>query len=493
MSSQRFEPVPDRDAATRLGAALRRIEYSEDAIDDLLGEDALSTDAADVPVHERRLRGDSSPLAIAARFFLLQLPVDLSAAAEALAQDGIDALLTLGLAAVDGQQLVPLGRLVPAEELLMAFDGFARGVDDPPQYVAPYTPTASWLASLTPRRHVARALDVGTGNGIHALLAAQHSDHVIATDVNQRALAFTAINAALNELDNIETRPGSLFEPVAGETFDLITCNAPYVVSPESRWEYRDGGLPADELSERVVRHAAESLTEDGYASLLVSWVAYDEDDPDARLDDWLDGCGCDAWVLGLAGADPLEHAAGWNEHLASEPDAFGAALDEWTDYFSSLGVEWISEGAVLLHRRSGQEHAIRVDPVDEESLEFAGDQIERVFASHARLAGLAKPDGLLDLVPVLAREVNVEHRREHGSREPETVLVLDEGTMTEYELDFDVAEVVALFDGDLTLGRAIDRVVRAYELDRREETELREDSLAEVTDLLALGIAELR
>ena len=93
----------------------------------------------------------------------------------------------------------------------------------------------------------------------------------------------------------------------------------------------------------------------------------------------------------------------------------------------------------------------------------------------------------------MLAREVNVEHRREHGSREPETVLVLDEGTMTEYELDFDVAEVVALFDGDLTLGRAIDRVVRAYELDRREETELREDSLAEVTDLLALGIAELR
>ena len=163
------------------------------------------------------------------------------------------------------------------------------------------------------------------------------------------------------------------------------------------------------------------------------------------------------------------------------------------TDYFSSLGVEWISEGAVLLHRRSGAEHAIRVDQVDEESLEFAGDQIERVFASHARLAGLAKPDGLLDLVPVLAREVNVEHRREHGKREPETVLVLDEGTMTEYELDFDVAEVVALFDGDLTLGRAIDRVVRAYELDRHEEAELREDSLAEVTDLLALGLAELR
>ena len=85
---------------------------------------------------------------------------------------------------------------------------------------------------------------------------------------------------------------------MAGETFDLITCNAPYVVSPESKWEYRDGGLPADELSERLVRQAAALLNDDGYASLLVSWVAHDEDDPDARLDDWLDNCGSDAWVL---------------------------------------------------------------------------------------------------------------------------------------------------------------------------------------------------
>ena len=67
---------------------------------------------------------------------------------------------------------------MPAEELLLAFDGFARGADDPVGFVAPYTPTASWLAALTPRRRAARALDVGTGNGIHALLAAAHSEHV---------------------------------------------------------------------------------------------------------------------------------------------------------------------------------------------------------------------------------------------------------------------------------------------------------------------------
>src|SRR4051794_38097144 len=110
MSSQRFEPVPDRDAAARLGAALRRIDYTEQAIDDLLGEDALATDAADVPIHERRLRGDDSPLATVARLFLLQVPVDLSAAVAALAREGLDALLTLRLAGVDGSTVLANGR-----------------------------------------------------------------------------------------------------------------------------------------------------------------------------------------------------------------------------------------------------------------------------------------------------------------------------------------------------------------------------------------------
>ena len=152
--------------------------------------------------------------------------------------------------------------------------------------------------------------------------------------MNPRALAFTSLNAALNGLDNIETRLGNLFAPVAGESFDLITCNAPYVISPETKWQYRDGGLPADEFSARVVEGAAAALDDDGYATLLVSWLAKSEDDPDGRVYEWLDGNGCDAWVLGLAGADPLEHASTWNDHLVDDHAALGKALDDWTAYF---------------------------------------------------------------------------------------------------------------------------------------------------------------
>ena len=150
------------------------------------------------------------------------------------------------------------------------------------------------------------------------------------------------------------------------------------------------------------------------------------------------------------------------------------------------LGVGWISEGAVLLHRRAGGEDAIRLDSAESDELEFAGEQIERVFASQARLAELDGDDALLDETVVLAREVRIERVTQPGEREPETVLALEEGTHAEFELDPDVAEVIGVLDGALTLGRAVDRVVRAFDLDKREAAELRRDTIAETEELLA-------
>ena len=63
-----------------------------------------------------------------------------------------------------------------------------------------------------------------------------------------------ADSEALNELDNVDFRAGSLFEPAAGERFDLITCNAPFVVSPDNHLVYRDSGFEGDGVTERIVR-----------------------------------------------------------------------------------------------------------------------------------------------------------------------------------------------------------------------------------------------
>ena len=85
------------------------------------------------------------------------------------------------------------------------------------------------LLNITPRTHVARTWDLGCGSGVQAAFAATHSDHVIATDIDEHALELTRQTAQINNLD-IETRLGSLATPVAEEKFDLIISNPPFVM-----------------------------------------------------------------------------------------------------------------------------------------------------------------------------------------------------------------------------------------------------------------------
>ena len=483
--------VADTAAAERLGTALRRAGYSEDAIHRLLGEDAYSSERADTPAEERRL--PNTPLATLVRLLFLQLPVSVQDAEAALGRESVEALEATGLAEV-GDRVRSRARILPIGKVLLASDGFSRDGDDPADYVATYTPTARVLDSLTPRPRVDRALDVGTGSGIHALLAAQHARHVIATDVNPRAIAYTELNAALNGLRNVECRRGSLFEPVEGETFDLITCNAPYVVSPERRWVYRDSEFSEDEVSERVILAAAEHLTAGGYAAMLVSWLAFDENNPDERVLAWADASGCDSWILSTLNSDPITHAAEWNSHLAGE--ALGDALDEWTQYFDSLGVQSVSEGAVVLHKRPDGGHTARVDELDEDELDDAGDQILRAFASRAKLSGLGGDKELLETRIGVASTLRLDRELEpSGGRavDVDGSVELTDGTKHAVDASADVQEVVASLDSRMRLSEVIDTTADRLGLLDDEVATIREEALDVTRELLELGALRFR
>jgi methylase of polypeptide subunit release factors len=483
-------PIPDTAAARDLGTALREVGYSESAIHELLGEDAYSGDEAEASVEERRL--PESRLASVIRILFLQRSVPTDEAVRSLGERGVGALETTGLAAV-GDEVVPRVRILPIGRLLIAADGYSQD-DDPADYVAVYTPTSRLCDSLTPRPRVARALDVGTGSGVHALLAASHAGHVIATDVNSRALAYTELNAALNGLTNVECRRGSLFEPVAGETFDLITCNAPYVVSPERRWAYRDSGFQADEISERVVSEAGAHLANGGFATLLVSWLAQDEDEPDERVLEWAEKTGCDSWILSTWDSDPLGHASEWNSHLEGDPEAFGQALDEWAAYFEGLGVRWVSEGAVLLHKRPGGGET-RVDSIDEEDVDDADEQIQRAFAARERLAQLGNEDELLDHRLSLEMAFWMEQELEPtngGATIVESRIQLSEGTNLAVDVEPSVLDVVASLDGRTPLAQVVRTVGDRLGLDRGGLSRLERDAVRATHELLELGVLGL-
>jgi HemK-related putative methylase len=121
-----------------------------------------------------------------------------------------------------------------------------------------------------------RVLEVGTGTGFLALVAARRAAHALGTDINPEAVRALKINALLNRLeDRVEARQGDLFAPVAGERFDLILFNPPYFAGEASEpWDYawRD----VNQVRARFVAEAARHLAPGGRVLICDSDVAVD-------------------------------------------------------------------------------------------------------------------------------------------------------------------------------------------------------------------------
>ena len=101
----------------------------------------------------------------------------------------------------------------------------------PEQVFAP-TPTSDLLgrAVLGEVRSADRVLDLGTGSGANAILAASQSSDVVGVDVNPHAVAAAIANAERNGVaDRIEFAVSDVFDNVVG-TFDLV------IVDPPFRW-----------------------------------------------------------------------------------------------------------------------------------------------------------------------------------------------------------------------------------------------------------------
>lgn len=118
----------------------------------------------------------------------------------------------------------------------------------------------------SPRR---RAIDLGTGSGVHAILASDHCAKVDGADVSPRAIAFSNFNAALNGRNNIAFVLSDLFNSVNG-TCDLLITNVPYAPDKAAKAgdNFWSGGMDGTDLLRRVVEALPETLEADGTAHI---------------------------------------------------------------------------------------------------------------------------------------------------------------------------------------------------------------------------------
>ncbi len=382
-------PVADGQSLAELRAALERADFTTDRIEASLGVGELSSAPGETEVHRHRLAGDDAFSTIG-RLFVLGDAVENSMVEAALAPASLEQVAALGLFEREADRVRSTARLLPHGDYYLASDHARPG--DSSDWVAGIHAPSVTLAKLAVRSSVDATLDLGTGCGIQALLAAKHSSRVVATDVNERALAFARFNAALNEIDVIDFRHGNLFEPVEGERFGLVVANPPYVISPDSTYVYRDSGHPRDTLCREVVGHVPDVLEEGAFAHILASWVHEpgEGDEWAEPLREWVRGTGCDAWLLHYRTDDPLAHAAGWLGPLARfSPEEHGAALERWLEYLREQRIEAVGYGAIVLRRRSSAANWVRLDEIPIERLEPATEHTLRVFAAEDFLAAL--------------------------------------------------------------------------------------------------------
>jgi SAM-dependent methyltransferase len=459
-------PDPPRaespDAAVELARLLRAAGYEAARIQERLATgDELLARSPELPSYLRRL-GDADELALLLRLFLLGVPVRRAALEELVAASLRGRLAGAGLLVPDGDVVHGAVRIVPHDQLLIASD-HAGGAEGHADHVPGVHRPSVALAHLTVRGHGERALDVGTGNGIQAILLAAHAERVVATDVNPRALRYAAFNAALNGAGNVETRHGSFFEPVDGERFDLVVANPPYVVSPESAYLFRDGGRRGDAVSEHVVRAAPAALAAGGFASLLIAW-ALDPDDPAERPRSWLEGSGCDGFLLHTSTDDPIETATVWNRDLLERPEAYAAALDRWLAYYRDLGIEHLGYACLVLRKRAdAREGRLDAQHLPRAALRPAADHVRKLFETRDRLDELGGDDALLErrLRVVEDAVVSQDTRFAGGRWRTETLtLRLERGLPFSAELDPPTARLVRELDGSSALAAALTAAV---------------------------------
>ena len=482
--------------------ALEGADYTVDAVLTAIGSTAHTALGRNSTVPAvRALAGRDDPLATLIRLWPLQRTVDRSAAEAALpglVEPLIAAdILTAGSADKSDSRwvraAVDLRPYAADDRDLWVFSDLTPGLDTQvvpmrPDFVLGVSSASSTLAQLTIRRPVGSALDLGTGCGVQTLHLADHAAAITATDVNPRTLELATLTLALNGV-SAELLDGSLFEPVAGRRFDLITTNPPYVMSPprvgEERLAYRETGYRGDAMMEHLVRRAADHLNPGGACHILGNWAHVAGQSWQDRLADWVSGTGLDAHIVQREVLDVPAYVELWlaDAGLAGSPD-YRQRFAEWLDYFAVLGIESVGMGWLLLTRAGREDPWLRI-----EDWPYAVEQpIAPAFAAEsAWISASRRPENdLLSHAWALTDDVIEETTGQPGAADPQHIVLRQQrGFRRAVEADTALAAVLGACDGELPLGVVIDVVASLLEVD---PVALRADLFPRLRTLIADG-----
>jgi len=541
----------DQSALDRIREAFTAADYTVDGVNRLLGDaaaEALHRDLlapAFIALARSEEDADEGVRALAAlvRLFLL------ADEAEAGAVPAVADLVAMGLveetgggrvrALVDVRPYATAGGASSDEAAGEGVEAASAGVDMwvasdlggvqlgreralRRDHVVGIGPATTLLAQLTPRDGIRRALDLGVGMGVQTMHLLSHVDHVVATDISLRAIAFARFNLLLNAPalgirpealeERVSLRVGNLLEPVAGESFDLVVSNPPFVITPRrsgegasDQYTYRDGGLEGDRIVRDLVSGLGDVLAPEGLAIMLGNWEVHEGDATwHSRVESW-PAADVDAWIVRREDATPVEYADMWLKDAAenAELTTWRGAFERYLEDFSERGVESVGMGMLFLRKHGGERAAaeggamraadVFVDGSPLRRFEHLTHQLEQPLgpvlrAAWDRVEWLRdrSDEDLLDETLLVAPDVTEERHATPGAEHPSVILLRQGGGFRRtFPLTSELAGFVSVCDGDLTGAQIVPAIASLIDADADA---LAADLAPRIRELVALG-----
>ncbi|HEY9228548.1 MAG TPA: class I SAM-dependent methyltransferase [Gemmatimonadaceae bacterium] len=342
----------------RLRDWLKSIEFTDEAICRKAG----ITNVALLPSLRVRKSPFEKPvdaLSLLVQLFLDSERISWTVVRSILSEDELSILGDLGLlqSSVTNQDLcITTVALIPSEDLYIASDRLTNieTIGSVPADLVYSTVTAETrqFVALMPRIPCESYLEMCAGTGIAALHAAKgFAKQAYSADITERSTRFAQFNAALNGLDNFTAVQGDLYDPVAGQTFDLITAHPPYVPSEQTEMVFRDGGSDGEQITRRIIAGLGEHLRPGGLFYLDCVMTDRGADPIEQRIRRMLGPMEEEFDVLVVRGglADAKHFQAERLQSGRLSPEAFMRQ----SELFKRLGVERLIGVTTLIQRRA--------------------------------------------------------------------------------------------------------------------------------------------
>jgi hypothetical protein len=438
----------------------------------------------------RALAGREDGLATLIRLFVLQQSQDSEVVNTVLKANE---LVDLGILACEGNQYKALVDIRPYADETDGTSGWVvsdhTATLDTKQgrtasnHVLGISPASVSLAGITPRRPVGHALDLGTGCGIQSLHLARQADHVTATDLNPRALTLATLTFALNELE-VTTRLGSLYDPVHQESFDLITTNPPFVISPTigPRLTYRETDYPCDDLMKTVVQGASPRLNTNGTLHVIGNWAHIEGRSWQERITEWIPQ-GCDAFIVQREVLDIYEYIEIWLADAGLRGQlTYLENYEQWLNYFDELKIEAVGMGWITMIKSGSPTPRV----ICEHWPHPSGTNLADDLMAHLTVMDYQSwsQEKILEKPWVLAPGTVQETIGNPGEEDPTHIILRRrDGLYRATQVSTALGAILGACDGDLGLGQIIHAVASILDTDpARMITEV----LPEITSLIS-------